>query len=76
MQRKSFPTHPKKVKYLQNLVPKNVKKKNISLSSVLYGCETWFPPLKEEQRLVFKSKMLKKTHGSHYMLLRQAEGKR
>ena len=35
--------------------------KTITLSVVLYGCETWYPILREEQRFkVFANKVLRK----------------
>ncbi|KAJ4448560.1 hypothetical protein ANN_10578 [Periplaneta americana] len=50
------------------LLSKNLKVriyKTVILSVVLYGCETWTPTLREEQRLrVFENKVLRKIFGA------------
>jgi hypothetical protein len=47
-----------------NVNVKIQKKNNISLSVVLYGCETWSVTLKEERRLrVFENRVLRGIFG-------------
>jgi hypothetical protein len=48
------------------LLSKNLKNKiyiNIILPVVLYGCETWSLTLREERRLVFENRVLRKMFG-------------
>jgi hypothetical protein len=57
---------------LKNLI--KTLKKNIILPAVLYGCETWFLTLREEQRLrVFENRLLRRIFGPKREKWQEAE---